>query len=311
MRITASSFPETLVNQLDRLSSRQNRLQNQAATGQRIQFPSDDPGAVRRVLDMQSELSTAAQYQSNIAREKDLAAASFASMKALKQVTDRAGEIATLADGVKSKDQLQTYAKEIAELISHAVQIANAKHQGDFLFAGTQTDKPPFQATYDADGNITGVTYAGNQTVAATEISEAVTVSNHVIGSNTTGTGPTGLLADSRNGTDLFAHLISLHQHLQAGDSAAIAATDRDALTKDESGLVNHMSENGTVQARLETSAAWIKSRVTSLKGLVSKESDADLAETLVRLNETQTAYKAALQSGAQVLNQSLLDFLR
>jgi len=37
---------------------------------------------------------------------------------------------------------------------------------------------------------------------------------------------------------------------------------------------------------------------------------DADLAQTLVRLNQTQTAYQAAMQSGAQLLQSSLLDYL-
>ena len=44
---------------------------------------------------------------------------------------------------------------------------------------------------------------------------------------------------------------------------------------------------------------------------LVLTKADADLANTLVRLNQTQTAYQAALQSGGKILSTSLLDYLR
>ena len=52
MRVTANMFPDRLSGQLATISARQNRLQEQAATGQRITRPDDDPGAMRRVLDL-------------------------------------------------------------------------------------------------------------------------------------------------------------------------------------------------------------------------------------------------------------------
>ena len=52
MRVTANTFPNALLNQLSSLSQRQNKLQNQAATGQIVSLPEDDPVAMRRILDM-------------------------------------------------------------------------------------------------------------------------------------------------------------------------------------------------------------------------------------------------------------------
>src|SRR5256885_1892354 len=117
MRVTSNTFPDSLVDQLGTLAARQSRLQNQAATGQRIQSPEDDPAAMRRVLDLQGEASRMAQYQQNISRQQDVASASYGVMKSLKKISDRAGEIAILADGTKSPLELQNYATEITELI--------------------------------------------------------------------------------------------------------------------------------------------------------------------------------------------------
>jgi flagellar hook-associated protein 3 FlgL len=169
MRVTANTFPNSLLTQLTSLSQRQNKLQNQAATGQRVQLPEDDPVAMRRILDMQAEGKSVSQYQRNIARHQELAAASFNSIKALKNVSDRARELSISADSLKSQDELNLYAKEVTELIKQAVHTTNVKNRGDYLFSGTLSDQPPFVLTTDADGNVTGVTYQGNTSLAETE----------------------------------------------------------------------------------------------------------------------------------------------
>ncbi len=310
MRVTANTFPNSLVDQLNRLAVRQYRLQNQAATGQKLTLPEDDPTAMRRVLDMQAESSTLAQYRRNIDRHQELAEASFASITSLKKIVDRASEIATLADELRSPDELRIFANEINELIRQGVQLANSTNRGDFLFSGTRTNQPPFVLAQDSSGLITGVTYQGNTDLPESEIAAGETLTAQMLGANTTAAGPRGLITDSRVGADFFNHLITLRDHLQAGDVAAVA-TDRVGLAADEENLIFQMGTNGAIQARLETTKAIALTRGQSIETLVSREADADLAQTLVRLNETQTAYQAALQSGGTILNRSLLDFLR
>jgi flagellar hook-associated protein 3 FlgL len=269
MRVTANTFANTLVNQLGSLAVRQARLQSQAATGQRVRLPEDDPVALRRVLDLQTEFSTAGQYSRNIARQRELAQAAFSNIKALKSVSDRASEIATLADGLKSPEELQAYATEITELIKQAVTLMNSTNRGDALFGGTRTDQPPYVMTVDANGNVTGVTYQGNTTLTEAEIAEGVTIAGHSLGTNTSGSGPRGVVTDSRSGADLFNHLIALQDNLLAGDVAAIAATDRANLANDEDNILYHISANGAVQSRLETADALTSQRGLALEGQV------------------------------------------
>lgn len=311
MRVTANTFSQTLLNQVGRLTVRQNRLQNQAATGQRVQLPEDDPAAMRRALELQGEFKALGQYRNNVARLGEQAGATFNAMKSLKRVSDRAGEIAVLADGSKSPEQLAIFASEVSQLLEQAVQLGNSKHGGNFLFGGTRSDQKPFTATTDSSGRITAVAYNGNTSTPEVEIAESVTLSTQVLGANTTGSGPRGLLADSRDGVDFFGHLISLQNHLLAADTAAISATDQPALAKDEESFLFQYGANGSLQARLEASKSLLEGRSASVESLVSNEVDADLAATLVQLNQTQNAYRAALQSGGTILNLSILDYLR
>ena len=142
MRVTANTFPNSLVDQLNQLALRQNRLQNQATTGQRIQSPEDDPAAMRRVLDLQTESKSLDQYRNNMATLKDQANTSFESIKALKKISDRPSEITILADGTKSPTDLKVYSAQITLFIQEAVQLTNSQYRGDYLFGGTKSDDP-------------------------------------------------------------------------------------------------------------------------------------------------------------------------
>lgn len=311
MRVTSNSFTSDLLAQLGTLSQQQTRLQSQAATGQRITLPEDDPAAAGRVLNLQTEAAGVAQYQSNINSQQQLSEATFSVMRALKKISDRAGEIATLADGTKSPDELTAYGAELTQLIRQAVEISNSKSNGNYLLSGTSTDVTPFELANAADGSVASVAFNGNTGVNETEIAEGVTIAAQTVGANSSGTGARGLITDDRVGADFFNHLISLQNHLLAGDSAAIAATDRAQLASDEDNLLFHIASNGAVQTRLSAAEANASSRASSLKKSVSNEADVDLAQTLVKLSQTQTAYQAALQTGASVLHLSLLDYLR
>lgn len=311
MRVTGNMFSTSLVDHLAQLSIRQNRLQEQASTGQRISLPEDDPGAMRRVLDLQSEERTAEQQRKNVAALKEQASVSYSAVSSLKRISDRAGEIAVLAGGTKSPTELRNYATEVTQLIQQAVQLANTKYRGNYSFAGTKSDQPAFAVSANSNGQVTSVTYQGNASVSETEVTQGMTMSAQVVGANTSGSGPRGLFADSATGADFFNHLISLQNNLQAGNAAGVNSTDLPALLRDEDNFLFHIAQNGAVQARLEAIDELATSRSLSLEKLISGEADVDLAQTLVRLSETQNAYRAAMQTGGSILNQSLLDYLR
>ena len=312
MRIAFNTFPNSLMSQLGALSAQQNRLQNQVATGKRISQLEDDPATMRQVLDLQTQDSQIAQYRKNIAFLQTQASTSYNAMSGVQNLSARAGEIATLADGTKSPQELSTYATEVTQLIQQGVQLMNSTSQGSYLFGGTQTSQPPFVATTDANGNVTGVTYQGNDSVPGAEIARGATVSVQVPGANTSGAGPGGFITDSRNGADFFNHLIALQNHLLAGNTAAISSQDAPALAKDEDNITTQIANNGLVQSHLAAADSLASTQSLSLKQTISQDSDVDLAQTLTQLSATQNAYQVALQSGAKMLSQSqtLLNYL-
>jgi flagellar hook-associated protein 3 FlgL len=310
MRVTSNSFPDRLISQLGDLASRQGKLQAQAATGQRVTLPEDDPRAMRRVLDMQADSRAISQYANNISVLQDGATASYTAMKSLKTINDKASELATSADGLSGPEEFDTYAQKIDELLKQAVDAANVTFRGDYLFSGT-SDQKPFVAVTDANGKITSVNYTGNTDAVTAEISPGVLSESAPVGANTSGNGPRGLISDSRSGADVFNHLIQLRDHLLAHDGKSVVSADLPNLKKDEENYLYQYGHNGAIQSRLEVATNLSKDQTFSINQEVSGLVDADLAETMVRLNQVQSAYTAALQSGGQILNTSLLDYLK
>jgi len=310
MRVTSNSYSENLITQLHTLARRQISLQNQIATGQRVQNASDDPFAAQQVLQLRDDAAANTQYQKNIQTHQEYADATHGLMRNLQKVLDRSQEIATMVDDLDSAEDLKSYATEIDQLLKHAVQVANAQHRGDYLLGGTRTDAPPFSVVTDATGKVTSVSFGGNTNVPESEIGQGNLVSSRIPGENSTGNGVRGLVADTRSGADIFAHLIALRDQLQSGDVAAIATT-RDQLRADEENLLFHIADNGALQSRLEASLNTAKDEKLSLESQISNRTDVDLPATIGRLNQEQTTYQAALQSAGSLLDLGLLPFLR
>ncbi len=310
MRISSDMFTNTLVGQLNNLQTEQLQLQSQEATGQLIQNPSDNPAAAQQVLDLQAQNQSLAQFQTNISNLQTQATTSYDAMTSLQKVVSNASEIATEANGTVSQQQLDDYATQVGQLIQQAVQTANTQFNGEYLFGGTANSKPPFVATTNSSGQVTGVTYQGNTSVAESEIAPGVTVSAQTLGANTTGSGPTGLFTDSRTGADLFNHLIALQNALLSGNTSAISSTINPQITADDNNITTQVAGNASVQANLTAQASLATNRAAGITQQISNLADANLSQTLVSLSQTQTSYQAAMQSAGQIMGMSLLDYL-
>lgn len=298
MRITNNTLNESIVRQIQQLGGQQARLQNQVATGQRVFQPEDDPAAVGRVLNLESEQRQLAQFLSNADRAYELQQASFAGLQQVKRVSDRATEIATLGAGAIDPDASRAYASEVNQLIEQALQLTNTKFRNDYLFAGTAVDTAPFSATRDAQGRVVSIAFAGNTESASIQLSESASI--------TTGTSATTNLGLR----DFLNQLVALRDALNNADSTGASAAGT-ALIASEDVLVSALAEHGGMETRIEANRAQLHDRAENLESLVSAETDLDLPSTIVRLNQTQTAYQAALQSAANIMRISLLDYIK
>ena len=71
------------------------------------------------------------------------------------------------------------------------------------------------------------------------------------------------------------------------------------------------MVPHGAIEMRIEINQSQQSARGDDLEKLVSNEVDSDLPSAIVKLNQTNVAYQAALQSAANIMNLSLLDYIK
>lgn len=298
MRLTTTTTADTLVGQLQRLGERQAALQRQVATGQRILQPGDDPAAAGRVVAARMERGSVAQFARNADTALEYSKTSYAGLDQLKKLSDRAGELGVLGAGSIGPDAMKAYAAEVNQLLEQAAALGNTRHQGDHVFAGSATATTPYALTRDASGRVASVAYAGDAGRISIPLGDGASLQPSTDAATNTG------LADFMNG------LVALRDALEAGDATAVQAA-RPALDTAEDMLVSALSEHGAIQLRVEVARAQHQSRLDELDRQISSEADADLADVIVRLNQTTQAYEAALSSSSSILKLSLLDYLR
>jgi flagellar hook-associated protein 3 FlgL len=305
MRIATNASSEAMLRQIQALSSDQAKLQLQVGTGRRISDPADDPAAVGRVLTLQAERSRATQYSENATRALTLTQSSYSALKSLKQISDRASEIATLGVSTAGADARAAYAAEIDQLLEQALQYANTRSGNDFIFAGTAfkagpAQDTPFVATRTGT-KISSVAYGTDPAYAESftvRLSDATEVSP--LTSGTTNQGFATFLNS----------MIELRDALSADNTAGISNAQT-TLVAGEDLLITAMAEMGGMQSRIEAAKSQHSQHLAEVESLISDEASVDLPTTIVKLTQTQTAYQAALASTTKIMNLSLLDYIQ
>ena len=164
---------EAVVNRLNKLNRKQNALNEQIATGQRITMSSEDPQAASRVMRLRSEKMAAQQYAKNADTALGFAQASYAVLDRLRMLSDRAGELAVSSNSdTVSFEERKAYAVELNELIKDAIEAGNTRFQGEYLLNGTDTDSAsdPFALSTDPVTNVQTVVHAVGSAAVANSV---------------------------------------------------------------------------------------------------------------------------------------------
>ncbi len=130
-------------------------LQNQAATQRRINKPSDDPLATTRVLASRTEEKTNTQFVKNINQAKSFLEFTDQALGELTELLIRAKELAISQsnDASSGPESRKMTAKEVEQIYSQSVQIANRKMGERYIFSGFKTQTQPFNISGEYAGD--------------------------------------------------------------------------------------------------------------------------------------------------------------
>ncbi|HXF99641.1 MAG TPA: flagellar hook-associated protein FlgL, partial [Bacteroidota bacterium] len=149
MRVTDNTFVRNFLANINNARVRMSKLQDQLSTGRRVLTPSDDAIAAERILRLKTSIARNDQYQHNVADAQGMMQATEQALDRFANLLLEAKEILTRARSGGRTSELGTFADQIDRLLVDAVQVANTKFNGKYLFGGTQTTEPPFTLAPD------------------------------------------------------------------------------------------------------------------------------------------------------------------
>ncbi|SDN43267.1 flagellar hook-associated protein FlgL [Geodermatophilus sp. DSM 45219] len=300
MRITNRAVTQTALLGLNAQQSAVMKLQQQLTSGKQISTASDSPTGTNKALQLRQDQSAVQQYAKNISDGQSwLDATDTALTTAINQVQRiRDLTVKAMNTGSASTSSQQAISVEVAALRESLIGVANSSINGRPLFGGpTQngTAYDPGTGTYvgvpaKPDGEVVGMTR---------RVSDADSVRIDITGPEAFGASP----------DDLFAIVGRIAADV-VGDTGALAG-DLDALDGALQDLLGAAASVGARSARMEAAGQVNTDLQLTLASQLVDVEDIDLARTIMELNQTEVGYKAALQATAQVIQPTLLDFLR
>jgi flagellar hook-associated protein 3 FlgL len=287
----------TLLADLQRINESLAQSQSQLSSGKRILKPSDDPFGTSQALAYRADLASNRQYQANATDGAAWLDAADTALGGVSALVLRARDLVVRgANSTSGSSANASIAAEIDQLIESVKTEANTQYAGQYIFAGTKTTTQP----YTPNGSDA---YAGNSGTVPREIGPGVTVPVNVDGASVIGDGSTP-------GT-LINTLRQIATDLRANNISALGSADLRAI---DAAVDNVNTVRATVGARadrLQTALARLQQLEESGTKLLSNTEDADMAQTFVTYSQQQAVYQAALKAGAQIIQPSLMDFLR
>ncbi|NJM51898.1 MAG: flagellar hook-associated protein FlgL [Blastocatellia bacterium] len=141
---TAANFTSRVNNQRNRLSI----LQEQIASGKRINRPSDDPNGAEAIIKLKTSQKEIEQFERAAQTAQQKLTAADDTLNSYENLLQRVRTLVTqgLSD-TATQTAKNALATEIETLRGRILNTANTNYNGEYLFGGTRQNAPPFDQT--------------------------------------------------------------------------------------------------------------------------------------------------------------------
>lgn len=296
VRITQAMLNRTFLQNLSRNLASLDKLQNQLSSGRKIAKPSDDPVVAVRGMAYRSALVEIEQFKRNVDEGLTWLETTDKALDEATNLLQRARELLVRGlNGAMTAEDRAAMAKEIAQIKEQLGNVANTAVAGRYIFAGTDTKNPP----YDAQ---TGTWVNQNGQDILVEIGKGIYLPINVLGKDVFA------VPDAANG--IFGVLDAIARGLN-GDATVDLNAELGRLDQQLDNLLAVRATVGARMNRFELIQSRLEADEVNVTRLLSKEEDADMAEVITNLKTAENVYRAALAAGARIIQPSLVDFLR
>lgn len=308
MRITNNMLINNMMNNISNNLVRMDKYQDQMSTGKKIRVPSDDPVVAARALKLRTDVSEVEQYKRNIKDAQSWLDITETALGSLGDVLQRARELAVEgANGTNTPEDTQKIAAEAKQLKDQLIHIANTAYAGRYIFSGFKTDQKGIVDTpEDTNYGLFGIDIGNGKNINY-EIGIGDSITVNVLGGDLFNGGNQAVAGSEGKMIQTFSKFIAF---LEVGDTGGISGLLSEFDT-DMNNLLRVRADVGARQNRLELTANRLDSDTINFTKLMSENEDADVAETIMNLQNEENVYRASLAAGARIIQPTLVDFLR
>jgi len=288
---------------LEAAQGRVDHLQNQLSSGYRINRPSDDPAGIQNAMRLKSNISSVEQWKSNADAAIDYMNTTDGTLGEMTSMLQRVRELTVKGtNSTLSTEDRSAIADEVDQISDQLHMMANTQVGSKYIFSGAATDKE-LEIQDPVTKIWTSQVSQGNDQDVKFEVGNNLDLPISVKGQD--------LFYDSTSTpSGIFTTLSALSTALRSNDSDSI----KDALGNVDSNINNVINLRSGLGARINRMTAiqsQLENTSTNLQTNLSSIQDADIAKTITDFTNQQNVYKAALSVGAQIIQLSLVDFMR
>ena len=284
---------------LNRNLSQMQKYHNQLSSGKVVSKPSDNPMLVAKIMDLNNTIMQNKQYNSNIKDTLGWVETQDSALSSVSASLNKARDLIIYgANGSLSPTDRQAIKDEMIMKVGEVADALNTNFDGRYIFGGQETTERPFIV----NGNT--LEYRGDTKNISREISPGVQVELITRGNEIVGPTP--------NSSDELGELLNeIVEALNLGQSDKLSGDLLGRMDQQIDNLLRVRSQVGAINNRLEASQSRNETENLNLNKLLSEREDVDLAEKYMEFSVMKSVYQASLQVGAQILQPSLLDYLR
>ncbi len=316
-RITTLMTAQTMLGNLNQQLNTLQSTQQELSSGKKINQPSDDPSGMGLSLQLNNELAGLTQYASNVTDGTGWSQASSTALSDINNVVQRVRELVVQsASSTNNASDLSASATEVNQLIDEVKQDANTQYNGQYIFSGASgASLQPYQTGQSASDSYAGGTgpvyrEVGPSTSVQVDVDSSLTSASAAGGiSSLLGSGQT--VAGQPGGDGLLLNTLrNIANDMQSANTNALGNADLTALDSNAGALQQMEATVGATQDRLQLASTRIQDLQDSDTTVLSNTQDADMATAEINYSTQQAAYEAALKAGANIVQESLVNFL-
>jgi|GEM_PF-6122921 len=300
-RIASTTVSAAVLADLTRSFENVQRSGEELASGRLFSEPSQDPQAFARAAELRSTLGGLEEYAANIGYGTGFNRAAAGALDSIGAALQKAREVITQAgSGIDNKQQLASLA-EVVEGLAEQVKVeADTQFGGQYVFAGTAVTTAPYAAgAEDA--------YRGNGEPVQIAIGKGIAVP---LGADIERLLGQGTAAGDGKLLDVLRTAATLLREGSPEALERLRTTTLEGLSAAEANLVSLQTQVGTVVAQLEHAEASLEALRDTTQAALAQNTEVDFAKVASEYAGQQVAYEAALKTGAQLIQLSLLEFL-